>query len=503
MNLLNTINQNKPKEFVPSKFQSNIFDFITSVNGGNGICNAVAGSGKTTTIVEGLKLIPKKATALFAAFNKSIVEELKNRVPQEVDVQTLHSIGLMACKVAYGMRIKVDFRKYNNYIKTIARAWELTDDDNPSEYKKKILKLCDLIRQNVCDDKAELMNIAVRNGVLISDTVDLDRAFELVNICSNDTRSVDFTDMLYLPVKHNLEMVATYDWVFVDECQDLNRSQQELLKKLVKKEGRWLAVGDSKQAIYGFAGADVESYDRLKKMANIELPLSVSYRCSKSVVRFAQTIVPDILPFENAPEGQVNHKGKISDIKDGDFVLCRNTAPLVDLCLTFIGKGRKAYIIGSDIGKGLITMIEDTTTSLVDDMYDELAKSEQELLESLWQKGYNTEDALDSEVMQRFKEKVSILKVISRANQYTKTSDMIRKIEEIFHSDESKSGVIFSTIHKAKGLEAETVHIIEKRLMPNPKATKDWEIEQERNLIYVAYTRAKLNLNFVEDYKFI
>ena len=503
MTLLETINKNKPKEFVPSKYQLDIFNFIQDPNGGNGICNAVAGSGKTTTIVEGLKLIPKGNNALFAAFNKSIVEELKTRVPQTVDVQTLHSIGLMACKVAYGMRIKVDFRKYNNYIKAIARSWELTDDDNPSEYKKKILKLCDLIRQNICTDKSELMNIAVRNGVLISDTVDLDRAFEVVNICSDDTRSVDFTDMLYLPIRNNLDMVQNYDWVFIDECQDLNRAQQELLKKLVKKEGRWLAVGDSKQAIYGFAGADVESYDRLKRMASIELPLSVSYRCSKSVVRFAQCIVPDILPSETAPEGQVNLKGKVKDIEDGDFVLCRNTAPLVDLCLTFIGKNRKAYIIGSDIGQGLIAMIEGTTRSMVDDMYEELAKDRQELLESLWRKGYTTEDALDSDVMQRFEEKVQILKVISRVNKYERTSEMIRKIDEIFHSNESSSGVIFSTIHKAKGLEANTVHIICKELMPNAKAKKDWEIEQERNLMYVAYTRAKLNLNFVEDYKFI
>jgi len=70
-------------------------------------------------------------------------------------------------------------------------------------------------------------------------------------------------------------------------------------------------------------------------------------------------------------------------------------------------------------------------------------------------------------------------------------------IEQIF-SDNGKAGVKLSSVHRAKGLEANVVWILCPDLMPHPKAEQPWEQEQEMNLKYVAITRAKRELRVVE-----
>ena len=91
---------------------------------------------------------------------------------------------------------------------------------------------------------------------------------------------MDFTDMIFLPIKFGVA-VKQYDFVFIDECQDLNSCQRELMQKAIKPNtGRFVAVGDPAQAIYGFAGADSDSFKKLCNIPNtIQLPLSVCYRC--------------------------------------------------------------------------------------------------------------------------------------------------------------------------------------------------------------------------------
>jgi superfamily I DNA/RNA helicase len=73
------------------------------------------------------------------------------------------------------------------------------------------------------------------------------------------------------------------------------------------------------------------------------------------------------------------------------------------------------------------------------------------------------------------------------------------KIDAIFSDD--AEGVVFSSIHKAKGLEAERVFILHPELMPHPMAKQDWEQVQERNIEYVAITRTLSELIYVEGTK--
>jgi DNA helicase-2/ATP-dependent DNA helicase PcrA len=327
-------------KFVPSKYQQKIYDFIENGNG-NAVVDAVAGSGKSTTIVHALKLIPDNESVLFLAFNKSIVEELKIKVAfqQNVEVMTLHSLG--AKSIMRSINCKIQGDKYRAHLNEGIRFGKYApygelEYEELSEYKSNIMKMVDLVRVNLCRSVDEFQDLAYKHDLDILDN-ECEVAAKVVRWGYTNLDYIDFTDMIYFPVMKKIKM-QQYDWVFIDECQDLNAAQREMFLKCVKPEtGRFIAVGDPRQAIYGFAGADVHSFNLLKSLPNtIQLPLSVCYRCDSEIINMAKTLVPQIEAKDNASEGVVDHNASINDIEDGDMILCRNTAPLAKLCMKYI-----------------------------------------------------------------------------------------------------------------------------------------------------------------------
>jgi len=177
-------------------------------------------------------------------------------------------------------------------------------------------------------------------------------------------KSLDFTDMIWLPVVWHLQAgksFSPYKFLLVDECQDLNASQLELSCILAGAGGRMLFVGDPRQAIMGFAGADCDSYQRiLEKVLSVELPLSVCYRCPHCHVELVHKIFPDI-PLEPAPgaiDGKImtimeSHLHNKIHLKSGDLIINRKTAPLVSLCIKLISNGVAAIVRGRAIRETL------------------------------------------------------------------------------------------------------------------------------------------------------
>lgn len=484
---------------IPSQFQKDIYDFISN-DTRNAVINAVAGSGKTTTIVNALELISSDKIVYFLAFNKAIVEELKSRVPNYINVSTLHSVGAKALFAT--RKSQLNDKKANGVIEFLKPAWIDEDSELDEDYGQRVKKLVDLFRINLVQDEEELRILARKHDVEILNG-ECKRAMDVVRHMNIDKRYHDFVDMLYLPAMNNDIRLPKADVIFIDECQDLNKSQQILVQKMLKPDGRFVAVGDPRQAIYGFAGADVESFNNLKGMPNtIELPLSVNYRCGKNIIELAKKIVPAIEAHDAAPDGVVNENASFKDIKDSDMVLCRNTAPLVKMCLEFIRDGKKAYVKGGDIGKNLINLILRSKAKTIKGFETYMSNQ----LEITWKrlKGkfpYMPEGELELEPAYAIlNEKKIVLETIVDAQSIKSPKKLIEWIEKLF--SDNQYGVCFSTIHKSKGLENERVFIIERHLMPSKYATKDWQKEQELNLEYVAYTRAKNLLGFVMDWEF-
>lgn len=518
--------------FKPSKYQQKVYDFITKGKG-NAVVSAVAGSGKTTTLLNALKLIPKNKTSLFLAFNKSIAKELSERVPEgsNTHVKTVHGFGMssllrdFSCDVFGGkyrkmLRDIMEFlqkdelsilKDYGFKTDEMKLVYDMQIDfedekiDNPKGYLNRVVELCDLGRLNLIDTDNqdagidELYKIAEKHNVDIVNG-ECFRAWILIKLGTAYTAKIDFTDMIYLPIKYNLR-VWQYDFVFIDECQDLNACQRELMLRAVKpKWGRFVAVGDPHQAIYGFAGADSDSFDKLCAIPyTTKLPLSVCYRCGTEIIKKAQNIIPHIEAFEKAEAGTVDNEADLTMIQDRDMVLCRQTYPIVRLCLKMLSEGRKATIMGGDIGKSLIKMIEDTQRKseewTMQNVFNRLYKELEKVVNNLMRKeGLTKAEAEETQIYSVAKERIEVIEMLSK--NCDKPQEVIAKIDKIF-SDDSTDGIILSTIHKSKGLEADRVFIIHPELMPSKYARKAWELTQEENLRYVAYTRAKSYLGFI------
>lgn len=520
----------------PSKYQKNIYDFI--VRGvGNAVVEAVAGSGKTTTLISGLGFIPRKLNVIFFAFNKHIEKELKKKIPKgahNVEVSTIHSYGFSALKKYRETELKDT--KYQELIEKITKYSEQYDikllnkynfDKNTikmihefiftgaekekirdaSDYYKRVKKLTDLGRLNLIDTKniinanSQLKELAEKHGIT-TNLGECYRAWLLINIGASYLSEVDFNDMVFLPNHFNLD-TKKYDMVFIDECQDLNACQRELMQKAIKpKTGRFIAVGDPAQAIYGFGGADSDSFSKIKDIPNtIVLPLSVCYRCGSKIVNMAKELVPSIEVAPNAPIGLIEPKFSYKNVIEGDMVLCRNTMPLVSLCMKYLSQGVKAYVMGRDISTSLIKMVKSCERKTEDfsceNVFARIYRDRNKLIEDIMYKEKCTrEKAEQNQLAASSLDKIQTLE--SLAAGCITGNDLIEKITKIFSND--SDGICLSTIHKSKGLEADRVFIIHNELMPSKYAIEDWEIEQEQNLIYVAYTRAKSVLGFITDF---
>ncbi len=476
-----------------SKYQKDIYQEVEN-GSSNVVISAVAGSGKTTTLIECLNRLPLSNTSIFVAFNNGIVDELRSRVKRDgVNITTMHSFCWKALMTHYKYKCDLKPNKSMPFIKRVCMA-DGIKEKKLNYYFFTYSKILDLMRQNYIEETDEVIELAEKHSFLI-DEEDCKRLDKILRGMNNDTRNFDFTDMIYRVIKDDVS-VSKFDSVFVDESQDLSKIQQMIIKRIKTRRGRMIAVGDPNQAIYGFAGADVDSYMNLKHLHSktIELPLSVNYRCGKRIVFEAQLINDQIEAYSENDDGEVR-TGFIEDIKEGDWVLCRNVKPLIILNMYLLANNVKSFVRGADIGLNLISMVNKTATANIKSMKVKLKgnlNGERRRLVNLGVKNPDNTDRIDM-----LKNKIDIINILSNGLTYTK--DLKDRIKAIF-KDGDNVGVCLSTIHKSKGLENETVHILCPELIPSKFAVQDWELKQEENLRYVAITRAKSKLIYLNDY---
>lgn len=504
----------KKTEFTYSKYQKDIFDFVKNGQG-NAVVEASAGAGKSTTLIKCLDFIDEDKTILMSAFNTDIVSVLKRKTKDfpNVNCATLHSIGRTMIQRNYPKdELTLDELKYKSYLNTNIKSLSSIDTYSLSKkdfgrYMKNIETFVNFGRAYLCQTVKDLDIIEDRYGI---DTVadEKEVALDVMEYGKTDLSKIDFTDMIWLPnVLFCKPIGMKYDWIMLDEVQDLSVCQREIILKCRKINTRMILVGDKKQCIFSFSSADPQSFEKLKDIPNtITLPLSISYRCAENIVNFAKKLVPSIEPNDDGRHGEIKYNTQIDDIQDGDMVLCRNNAPLMQVYVDLIKQGKKCFIRGKDIGLNMKNAVKTTGMDALNvkldkdgvfvRLYDELFDAINDIMGK-----YNVTyaDAVETSFVAR---KLDIIKALETLSNNINTSkELIDKISDIF-SDKKKGGISLSTIHKAKGLEANNVYIVCNSLMPSEMAKKDWEIEQEYNLMYVAYTRAKNILGFVDETNF-
>jgi ATP-dependent DNA helicase UvrD/PcrA len=450
---------------------------------------ALAGTGKTTTIAAGAGKLPKGQTVAFVVFGRANAAEFRQKLPPHVQSSTLNSLGNRACYRAYD-KSQVDRDKTAMFLPPMMDR----------QTKRAVMRLVSLCKGNLLDgrNQDELDALCANHNIELNG----ERAmiFGMIpNILEQSrqmTAVIDYDDQIWLPIVNNLPMYK-FDVLMVDEFQDMNLAQQELC---LKAGHRLVMVGDRHQAIMGFRGADVISmqrmHDRLaaSKRGIKVLPLTVTFRVPIAGVILARHIVPGLEAWDDAIVGKIlrGEEAKKRPFEIGDMVLCRVNAPLISMAYGFIKEGKRVTVQGRDIGEGLKNKVlklaapRDSVIDLTARVEEERARetariqADESHILSNESKLLNLNDRCDC--------------IIALCEGMDLVQDVIARIEALFDNmnNETKQDVVLlSSVHRAKGLESKVVHIINQELLPHPMARQPWELDQERNLLYVAYTRFK------------
>lgn len=536
--------------FKPSKYQSAIRDWLIGGTGSAQVL-AVPGSGKTTTLTWLISFLSQAKRVLLTSFGKKTTTTLEEKVcaflggslPRAWQVATLHRIGRAAVvkhlesrgvsKRSIVQHGATNFRGFKVPDKTMCILWEkfpkAANGKRPQEYflyGNFVKRLVGLAKNEgvgrLVPDTSEIWgNLIARHGLwLASNQATESRAIEIarevlgISNQWSEQGKIDFDDHIFLVSFWDLQL-EKQDFILLDEGQDVNRIQLDMIWRMSTSDTRCLFVGDNRQSIYGFRGADANAMEKARAMFNCALlPLSICYRCSKAVVAKANEIaarweciktnVPyvasdwqgDKAAIEASPDAQ---DGKVQTLDEytpdtfnaSDAILCRNTAPLVKLAYQLIKAGKACHVLGREIGQGLIELVKRLDATSIDDLDSKLREYQQRETGKQLDRDNQAEADAISDRCDCVRLFVEGLKESQRT-----VENLISSITSMF-TDTNGSSLTLATIHKAKGLEWDKVYILEEQLMPSKYATQVWQLEQEYNLMFVANTRAKLETYYI------
>lgn len=486
-------------------------EFLVDVNG-HLIIRARAGTGKTTVLIEGSKRAPERSI-LVCAFSKIIQLELESRfldpvtkirTHPHIKAQTLHSVGY-ACIRKFKEGIKVEF----NSTRADGLAQQVCGNTAPDVVKRLVSKLHTKGREIAphATTLGDLTDIAITFECIPEESWEKSgfgaeyvekKALEAMELAANiqTGATIDGSDMIFLPVRNHW-LQGLYDLVLVDEAQDMTTAQLEIAQGVLNRGGRIAIIGDDRQAIFGFRGADSGSLDRLKiELSASELGLKTTYRCGHSIVELAQGLVPDFLCG-------AAHEGSIEEIYcneltaaagPGDFILSRINAPLVSVAMKLLRAGKRTRIAGKDIGKGLIALVRKLRPTSVPDYLrktEAWADRECSRLQAQMEKATEGRKNTIRTKMEGINDQATMLTELAEGAK--NVNEITDRIEALFSDDGLGSAgmITCSSIHKAKGLEASKVFVLRDTLRSYN--------QEELNLQYVGITRAKDTLVWVSD----
>lgn len=500
------------RPFIPSPQQTSFFAYVDDPCGGNAIVEAVAGAGKTTSLVKAMERM--SGLVFYGVYNTKMAKEAREKCGHlsHVWVKTFHAMGANALRFNLEKRIghklpEPDGKKVANLID----EWISEKGRNELlEVAPTICKVVSMAKQRGIgipglfpDVEYEWMAM-IEHFDLVNDLPEgfeerMDIVIKLSQVTlrrSNDqaraTGIHDFDDMIYLPLLWGYRF-KQFKWVLVDEAQDTNPTRRLMAERLLARDGRFIAVGDPHQAIYGFSGADNDALAQIGRKFNARtLPLTVTYRCPKAVVRVAQQFVGHIHAHESAPEGlytEQPYEILTNLLQPGDAVICRYNKYLVSLCFKLIRLGMPAKIEGRAVGDGLISLIGKWKVAKLDTLAERVIRwRDREYSKAMAKKN----ETKAGEITDRAE---TVLVLIERAQEQNIVTipEFVTMIRGLFADDvaNDKSVITLLSAHKSKGLEFPRVFILGLFELMGRQCFQEWQTEQEINLQYVAATRAQ------------
>lgn len=502
--------------FSPSLYQARFFDHVATSRR-SAVVKAVAGSGKSTSIAHAILRLPTATNVAVLMFNSDVAKDFRAKFAEivaehgggktwpNVRISTFHALGWSALTYYFkrrGINVpEVDQKKLSKLMR------DRFAPDVSAIYGAFATKLASYAKGEgigaIVPDTVEAWWEIVYHHDLMLETEEgeeaegIEIARKLLKL-SNEvaaTGHVDFDDQLYLPLLWKLRLFQQ-DVLFVDEAQDTNAVRRALAKLALKYGGPLYAVGDDRQAIFGFTGATADAMNLIRREFDcVELPLTISYRCAKAIGEHARELVSYFETFEGAIEGKVEDlqlKDALKVLRPSDAVLCRNTKPLIELAYDLIGRGTGCVVLGRDIGQGLVAIVKKMKAAGLDRLLEKLEEYRSREVAKFTAKG---EEGKAEGVNDRVECIVTIADRIPEGRERT-VPGLIGRIEAMF-SDHATGVLTLSTMHKSKGREWDRVAILRPDLCPSKWARQDWQKVQEENLMYVARTRAREHLIYL------
>lgn len=428
------------------------------------LVNAIAGSGKTSTLME---LARKYDNGLYLAFNKAIVKDVLDKLPVGWSCKTFNAMGLAITK-KHLPKAKVNFNKYKQSKFNLAvnlAQFHMCMDGNVSEHSWGITA-----------------NRFSLSKYLINEAIDILKQGQA------DTTQISGEDMMQYPI-NNGWLSDKYDVVLVDECQDLNPQQISFLACI--PTDKIVFVGDKNQAIYGFRGSDPEALNKIiNTYAPDEFEMNESFRCPVNIIDKVNHIVPNMYSAKTG--GQVEHVRHYDVVYDDEcFILSRVNAKLIKLAYTFI-KSKQHFSIGSTFIRQLEFDLKPflRNTSDLLSLKQKIVQKFQQELNKAKQNKWSI-----APVENKYE---ALLAIVEDSADLAEVTTFINSLK--IHADGSSARKLM-TIHAAKGLETDHVYFLDVGVIDYLKNKTDisWKKQEEDNLYYVACTRALSKLTFVNS----
>ena len=480
-----------------------------------GNCNltieAVAGSGKTETSLQGVYKSPAFKTrkpVLIGSFMKRNQLDAQRRIQTtaaHVEAATWNSIGLRFVR-ANLPRIKVNFGCEWNRLKIIS----------PELFEKAAYLAFQVIR-------AVELSKGMKIGVPTME--EMVKFFDLVGVAPNDKDQANWptdklaeiargmiqysldcpvecsgADMNWLPITKGW-IKPSYSLIVADEYQDTNVLQDELLAQLIFPGGSIVCVGDTFQSLYSWRGSiDNAMEHAATRYGAKKLSLTNSFRCPHSVASLAQAYVPHFRSHAGNIAGEVKPmiaEEMVVAAKVGDVILSRTNAPLMHYALKLIRANKPAKIEGKEVGAELRNIIE-----TVADGTNELAVFEDKL--AIWETvsigKISPNSFTATERIARIQDIGATIRALSET--VPSVDGMKGKLFNLFQNSDDAGNrpcVLCSTVHKAKGLEWPAVFQLVETFGKARATASERQIQEEKNISYVAVTRTKNQLFQVRE----
>ncbi|MFD0380757.1 ATP-dependent DNA helicase UvrD2 [Streptomyces sp. NPDC127112] len=518
---------------------------------------AGAGTGKTRAIthriaygVQSGQLMP--ASVLAVTFTNRAAGEMRGRLRAlgagGVQARTFHSAALRQLQYFWPRAIGGDLpRLLERKIQFVAEAGarcrvrldrnELRDVTGEIEWAK--------VTQTVPADYPAAALKAGREAP--RDTAEIAQIYSTYEQLKRDRGMIDFEDVLLLTVgvlqdRHDIaeQIRAQYQHFVVDEYQDVSPLQQRLLELWLGERDNLCVVGDASQTIYSFTGATPDHLldFRTRYPHATVVKLVRDYRSTPQVVHLANGLLgqargraaehrlellsqrepgPDPV-YAEYPDEPAEAEGVARRVRDliaagvpaGEIaVLYRINAQsevyeqaLADAGVPYQLRGAERFFERAEVQKAVLALRGAARSAGNDPLLDDVVELGSQVRAVLSSTGWTAEPPAGSGAVRDQWESLAALvrlaEDFARSRPGAGLAELTVELEERKAAQHAPTvqGVTLASLHAAKGLEWDAVFLVglTDGMVPITYAKTEEQVEEERRLLYVGVTRARLHL---------